>query len=145
MSGITSKYKVTSFPKIMAIGVDKKKKFYEGEIRYKPIFDFCNIYQETISVVGKDTSQNEQQMKPWMKEKFPEYTKESANEICFNVDQAICVILINKEKPNSDLENVFLEIQKLIEELNINLVGLILIVKMLLLKEWDLKKEVAHF
>ena len=95
----------------MAIGVDKKKKFYEGEIRYKPIFDFCNIYQETISVVGKDTSQNEQQMKPWMKEKFPEYTKESANEICFNVDQAICVILINKEKPNSDLENVFLEIQ----------------------------------
>ena len=111
MSGITSKYKVTSFPKIMAIGVDKKRDFYDGELKYKPIFDFCNIYQETISVVGKDTSQNEQQMKPWMKEKFPEYTKESANEICFNVDQAICVILINKEKPNSDLENVFLEIQ----------------------------------
>ena len=111
MSGITSKYKVTSFPKIMAIGVDKKSDFYDGELKYKPIFDFCNIYQETISVVGKDTSQNEQQMKPWMKEKFPEYTKESANEICFNVDQAICVILINKEKPNSDLENVFLEIQ----------------------------------
>ena len=111
MSGITSKYKVTSFPKIMAIGVDKKTKFFEGEMKYKKIFDFCNVYQETFFVVGEDRTPSDEPMKPWMKEKFPEYTKNSANELCFNVDQAICVVLINKEKPDSQLENLFLEIQ----------------------------------
>ena len=39
MTGITSKYKVKKFPRIMAIGVDKKTKFYEGETKYKPIMD----------------------------------------------------------------------------------------------------------
>ena len=111
MSGITSKYKVTKFPRIMAIGNDKKTTFYEGEMKFKPIFDFCNIYSETFHIVGEDRTPNDEPMKPWMKEKFPEYTKESANEICFNVDKAICVVLVNKEKPNSNLENLFLEIQ----------------------------------
>ena len=95
----------------MAIGVDKKHKFYEGEMRYKPIMDFCNIYQETFFVVGQDTTPNEEPKKPWMTEKFPEYTKESANQLCFNVDGALCVLIINKEKPNDNLQNVMATIQ----------------------------------
>ena len=107
MSGITSKYKVTSFPKIMAIGVDKKTKFFEGEMKYKKIFDFCNVYQETFFVVGEDRTPSDEPMKPWMKEKFPEYTKNSANELCFNADQAICVVLINKEEVGDfDFNNI---------------------------------------
>lgn len=111
MTGITSKYKVKKFPKIMAIGVDKKTKFYEGETKYKPIMDFCNIYQETFFVVGSDSTPNDAPKKPWMTEKFPEITIESGNEICFKVDGTICVFLINKEKPNEQLENIFMEVQ----------------------------------
>jgi thiol-disulfide isomerase/thioredoxin len=59
-TGITSKYKVKSFPKIMAIGVDKKIKFYEGEMKYRNIMDFCNVYQETFFRVGEESTPNEE-------------------------------------------------------------------------------------
>lgn len=95
----------------MAIGVDKKKKFYEGPMKYKPIFDFCNIYQETFFVVGEDTAPNEEPAKPWLKDKFPEYTKESAPTLCFNVDNALCVLVIHKEKPSAQIQDVMSGIQ----------------------------------
>jgi thiol-disulfide isomerase/thioredoxin len=110
-TGITSRYKVKSFPKIMAIGTDKKTKFYEGEMRYKLIMDFCNVYQETFFRVGEESTPNEEPKKPWMTEKFPEYTKESAGTLCFNVDGALCVLVIHKEKPNDKIQNIISSIQ----------------------------------
>ena len=80
----------------MAIGVDKKTKFYEGEMKYRPIMDFCNVYQETFHRVGEDSTPNEEPKKPWMTERFPEYTKESAGTLCFNVDGALCVLIVDK-------------------------------------------------
>ena len=90
----------------MAIGTDKKTKFYEGEMRYKLIMDFCNVYQETFFRVGEESTPNEEPKKPWMTEKFPEYTKESAGTLCFNVDGALCVLVIHKEKPNDKIQNI---------------------------------------
>ena len=110
-TGITSKYKVKSFPKIMAIGVDKKTKFYQGEMRYKQIMDFCNIYQETFFRVGEESTPNEEPKKPWMTERFPEYTKESAGTLCFNVDGALCVLIVHKEKPKDEIQNIMFSIQ----------------------------------
>ena len=110
-TGITSKYKVKSFPKIMAIGVDKKTKFYEGEMRYKNIMDFCNVYQETFFRVGEESTPNEEPKKPWMTDRFPEYTKESAGTLCFNVDGALCVLIVHKEKPSESLQNIMFSIQ----------------------------------
>ena len=110
-TGITSKYKVKSFPKIMAIGVDKKTKFYEGEMRYKNIMDFCNVYQETFFRVGEESTPNEEPKKPWMTDRFPEYTKESAGTLCFNVDGALCVLIIHKEKPSESIQNIMFSIQ----------------------------------
>ena len=110
-TGITSKYKVKSFPKIMAIGVDKKTKFYEGEMRYKNIMDFCNVYQETFFRVGEESTPNEESKKPWMTDRFPEYTKESAGTLCFNVDGALCVLIVHKEKPSESLQNIMFSIQ----------------------------------
>jgi len=110
-TGITSRYKVKSFPKIMAIGTDKKTKFYDGEMRYKLIMDFCNVYQETFFRVGEESTPNEEPKKPWMTEKFPEYTKESAGTLCFNVDGALCVLVIHKEKPNDKIQNIISSIQ----------------------------------
>lgn len=111
MTGITSKYKITKFPKIMAVGVDKKRNFYEGEIKYKLIFDFCNVYQETFFVVGSDNTGVDPPQKLWMNDKFPELTKDSGNDWCFKVDSAICVLLLNKEKPNDHIEGLFDSIQ----------------------------------
>ena len=110
-TGITSKYKVKKFPKIMAIGTDKKTKFYEGEMKYRSIMDFVNVYSETFFRVGEESTPNEEPKKPWMTEKFPEYTKESAGTLCFNVDGALCVLIINKEKPNDEIQNTMNSIQ----------------------------------
>ena len=95
----------------MAIGTDKKTKFYEGEMKYRNIMDFCNVYQETFFRVGEESTPNEEPKKPWMTEKFPEYTKESAGTLCFNVDGALCVLIINKEKPSDEIQNIMNSIQ----------------------------------
>lgn len=56
----------------MVIGVgDKKPKFYEGENKYKQVFDFMNIYSETFFKVGEDktkASEVTKQDKPWLSE-----------------------------------------------------------------------------
>lgn len=70
-TGITSKYKVNKFPKIMVIGVDKKTRFYEGENKFKLIFDFLNVYSETFFRVGEDrtkASDSSKADKPWLNE-----------------------------------------------------------------------------
>lgn len=62
---------MNKFPRIMAIGIDKKTKFYEGENKFKPIFDFLNVYSETFFVVGEDkikVSDQTKQDKPWLNE-----------------------------------------------------------------------------
>jgi len=113
-TGITSKYKVNKFPKIMVISVDKKTKFYDGENKFKALFDFLNIYSETFFRVGEDKTKASEQTKvdkPWLNEKLPELYKDSANEVCFKVDGVVCVLLLNKEKPGEDLTNLFSNIQ----------------------------------
>ena len=56
----------------MIIGVgDKKPKFYDGENKYKFVFDFMNIYSETFFKVGEDktkASETTKQDKPWLTE-----------------------------------------------------------------------------
>jgi len=102
---------VKSFPKIMARDIYKKTHFYEGEMKYKSIMDFVNRFQETFFRVGEESTPNEEPKKPWMTEKFPEYTKESAGTLCFNVDGALCVLIINKEKPSENIQNIMNSIQ----------------------------------
>lgn len=95
----------------MVIRLDKKTVFYEGPMRYKDIADFCNVYQETFFRVGEESTPNEEPKKPWMNDKFPEYTKESAATLCFNVDGALCVLVVNKEKPNEQIQKTMADIQ----------------------------------
>jgi hypothetical protein len=56
----------------MVIGVgDKKPKFYDGENKYKSMFDFMNVYSETFFKVGEDktkASEVTKQDKPWLNE-----------------------------------------------------------------------------
>ncbi len=95
----------------MARDIYKKTHFYEGEMKYKSIMEFVNRFQETFFRVGEESTPNEEPKKPWMTEKFPEYTKESAGTLCFNVDGALCVLIINKEKPSEGIQNIMNSIQ----------------------------------
>lgn len=56
----------------MVIGVNEKKpKFYDGENKYKLIFDFLNVFSETFFKVGEDktkVSEVTKQDKPWLNE-----------------------------------------------------------------------------
>jgi len=56
----------------MIIGVgEKKPKFYEGENKYKLMFDFMNVFSETFFKVGEDktkVSEVTKQDKPWLNE-----------------------------------------------------------------------------
>jgi hypothetical protein len=55
----------------MVIGTDKKTKFYDGENKFKALFNFLNVYQETFFVVGEDkvkASDQTKQDKPWLNE-----------------------------------------------------------------------------
>jgi len=55
----------------MVIGVDKKTTFYEGENKFKLLFDFLNIFSETFFRVGEDKekpSETSKQDKPWLNE-----------------------------------------------------------------------------
>lgn len=56
----------------MVLGVgDKKPKFYDGENKYKSVFDFMNVYSETFFKVGEDktkASEVTKQDKPWLNE-----------------------------------------------------------------------------
>ena len=46
-----------------------------------------------------------------IKKRFPELNADSANEVCFKVDGIVCVLLLNKEKPDDNLTNLFSELQ----------------------------------
>lgn len=118
-SGITGKFKVNKFPRILMIGVDKKQKFYEGETKYKPIFEFVNVYSETFFRVGENNTRGTDSgsaanAKPWLNEKLPELTKESGNELCFKVDGVVCVILLHKDKPTEELINLMSHVQNIL-------------------------------
>ncbi len=56
----------------MVLGVgDKKPIFYEGENKYKLMFDFMNVFSETFFKVGEDktkASEVTKQDKPWLNE-----------------------------------------------------------------------------
>ena len=57
----------------MVIGVtDKKPNFYTGDNKYKPLFDYLNVYSETFFRVGEDntTGSGTKEEKPWLSEVF---------------------------------------------------------------------------
>jgi len=114
-SSIVSKYKIKAYPKIIVLPVGAKKhETYEGQNKFKNIFDFINIYSETFFKVGEDKTRASEETKadkPWLNEKFPEINLQSGNDICFKVESILCVILVNNGKPDQKLSNIMSELQ----------------------------------
>jgi hypothetical protein len=54
---------------VLGVG-EKKPQVYDGENKYKPLFDFLNVHSETFFRVGEDKNKQEtgKQDKPWLSE-----------------------------------------------------------------------------
>lgn len=115
-TSLLQKYKVKDFPKIMVIPVGAKKpEFYDKtEYKFKPIFDFINIYSETFHKVGEDkvnASDSTKEERPWLNEKLPEMTEKSGNDICFKAEGVICLIIVSNGKPENKISELVSELQ----------------------------------
>lgn len=97
--GLVAKYKVKTYPAVFLINnKDAKPQKYEGtEFSYQAIFDFINIYSETFVFRNEEEEVKSSAAKPWLNEKVPQLTSDSANDICLKKDGALCVIYIVKE------------------------------------------------
>ena len=98
-SGLAGKYKVKSYPSLFLIkNKEAKAQKYEGtDFSYQAIFDFINIYSETF--VFKDTNEEEVKSaasKPWLSDRVPRLSGDSANDVCLKKDGALCVIYVAK-------------------------------------------------
>ena len=68
---VMDQYKVKSLPTMMIIrNLEKKNKVYDGEMKYKPLFEFLNIYSEAF-VAGGGSAQDTAATKSWMTEMVP--------------------------------------------------------------------------
>lgn len=116
-SSLVSQYKITSFPKLLLIKSDGKVQPYEGEMKYRPIFEFLNIYSE-VFVVGEATnsgsssgsssggsSSAQPTQKVWRNDPVPELTASTADEIC--TEGLICAVYITNVKLNIDQNELF--------------------------------------
>jgi hypothetical protein len=102
-SSLAKKYKVTEYPSIFLVKPGEKPRKFEEEVSYYNIANFINVYSEIFDF--GDASQKVEESaaaKPWMSEKLPELTKESAEDICFG-KKGLCVILFGKEQPSDSL------------------------------------------
>ena len=83
------KYKIKETPTVLVLKANENKPiFYKGELKFKPIFEFLNIYSEAF-VPGGGSSQDSQATKAWLTEMIPQFNKQSANDICLNVTLTI--------------------------------------------------------
>lgn len=97
--GITSKYKVKTFPSVFLIKEkDGKPLKYEGkEYTYQAIFDFINIYSETFVFRNNEDTVVSAASRPWLSERIPQVTSDSADDICLKKEGALCVIYVAKD------------------------------------------------
>lgn len=109
-SAIVSKYKITSFPKLILIkSLDAKPQVYQGDMKYRSIFEFLNIYSEVF--ITSDSDSAPATPKPWRNDPFPELTAASASDICFGKEGVICAVFVTNGKANNDQIKLFTALQ----------------------------------
>lgn len=107
---VTNKFAVKKFPSIILTKVNERKpQVYSGEIKYKSLFDWLNIYSEQF-VFGGGSSADGAGVAPWLNESVPELFSKSSKDVCLGEDGTLCVILFTDAKPDKntidELKNV---------------------------------------
>ena len=66
-----SRYGITDVPALLLVKANEPKpKKYTGELKFKPIFEFFNIYSEAF-VAGGGSSMDSSATKSWLTEVVP--------------------------------------------------------------------------
>eukprot|EP01017_Pseudomicrothorax_dubius_P005126 TRINITY_DN11211_c0_g1_i1.p1 TRINITY_DN11211_c0_g1~~TRINITY_DN11211_c0_g1_i1.p1 ORF type:complete len:398 (+),score=137.24 TRINITY_DN11211_c0_g1_i1:83-1276(+) len=112
---LMKRYGVKTTPQIVVIKANEKKPLlYTGEIKYQAIFDFLNVHSETF-VAGGGSSQDSAATKAWLTEIVPELEGKSGKDICFGVENVLCVILVSDGKPDKEYIETLKEAHKLFD------------------------------
>jgi len=94
------KFKIKTFPKIIIYKtVDQKHKEYSGEIKYRSIFEWLNVYSETFVHGGNEESSS---TKSWIIEALPQMHKLSVDDICYK-QEGMCGIFFLESQPDEHI------------------------------------------
>jgi len=81
-SDVVGKFSVKKFPSIILQKTgDRKPHIYDGPIKFKDIFEWCNIFSEQF-VFGGGSSADGAGVAPWLNEAVPELNSKSAKDVC---------------------------------------------------------------
>lgn len=112
-SSLAKKYKVKSFPSIFLVKPGEEPlKFQKEKLNYYNLADFINIYSEIFDF-GDATTKDvvSAATKPWLSVRFPELTKESSGDLCFD-KKGLCVILLTTDKPTEEQEEIMINVRE---------------------------------
>ena len=105
-TAIVTKYAIKTFPKLILVkGTDPKPHVYQGDLKYRPMFEFLNIYSEVFIVA--DEKGAAPPTKQWKIDPVPELFISSAQDICFSKEGFICAIFLTKTKPTDSEIDLF--------------------------------------
>lgn len=103
-SEVGKHFKVKSYPSIQLFrSRDPKPHEYTGEMKFRSIFNFLNVFSETFVSGGTEEGI---ESKPWKASPVPELFKQSADDICLKHEGSLCAIYILNDKPSDDLVSI---------------------------------------
>ena len=94
-----SSYNISAFPTLVLLNSDLKAQHYTGEMKYRALFEYLNIYSEVFVTA---TPLPKESPKPWKSELLPELTQVSSGDLCFGLENVLCAVLILDSKPTDD-------------------------------------------
>ena len=102
---LVSKFKVKSYPKLVLYKTSTSKTHeYNGELKFRGIFDWLNVFAETFVSGGQEEILS---TKPWMNQGIPQMVRQSADELCYKHEGFICAILFLSAAPSEGQVSVF--------------------------------------
>ena len=97
-TSVIAKFKVKSYPKIILHKTsDLKTHEYKGDLKYRDIFDWLNVYSETFVSGGNEEILS---TKLWMNQGLPQLVKQSADDICYKHEGFLCGIVFLDKGPD---------------------------------------------
>ena len=97
-SSMISKFKIKIYPKIVVYKTSDSKTFeFAGEMKYRHIFDWLNVFSETFVSGGTEEVMSS---KPWASQVLPQLGRESADDICYKHEGYLCGIVFLEEAPD---------------------------------------------
>lgn len=83
-TNLVKKYKVKNYPSIYLVQPGKKPLKFDDDINYYNIANFINIHSEIFDFGDAPEAElKSAASKPWMSEKLPQLSQQSAKDVCF--------------------------------------------------------------